>query len=212
MRNAVSIAWMRASSAGVAAALGARAPRCSWRSRSSCRRWAVERQRAVAQVGDHLRRVEVGVVDVGALVLARQEAARPQLGEAHRPAGAEDDVAGQVGVLACPGRSDSHAPRLGRVGVIVPLFIRNRAGPWLGLSVCSERRTHRSSACAAQVRQQLADLQAALAALARSVNGTGIRPPVWFSVRSSTAFGPLAGVLVDGRLGVEQVGRTGRRS
>jgi hypothetical protein len=34
---------------------------------------------------------------------------------------------------------------LGRVGVIVPLFIRNRAGPWFGLSVCSERMTQMSS-------------------------------------------------------------------
>ena len=59
-----------------------------------------------------------------------------------------------------------------------------------------------------QVRQQFADLDAALAVL-RNWNGTGIRPPVGFSVRSWTACGPLAGVLVDGRLGVEKVGAEG---
>ena len=35
---------------------------------------------------------------------------------------------------------------LGTLGVIVPLFISNSAGPWFGLSVCTERNTHRSSA------------------------------------------------------------------
>ena len=56
-----------------------------------------------------------------------------------------------------------------------------------------------------QVRQQLADLQAALAVLAELERAPASGRRSAFSVRSSTACGPLAGELVDGRLGVEQV-------
>ena len=53
----------------------------------------------VLQKRNHLLRVEVRVVDVRSLVLGRQKRAVPKLGEPHRPAGAQDDVAGQVGVF-----------------------------------------------------------------------------------------------------------------
>ena len=78
---------------------------------------------------------------------------------------------------------------LGRMGVMVPLFIRNRAGPWLGLSVCSERMTHRSSANRPSRGQQLADLQAALAPRCETDTARASARRSAFSVRSSTASG-----------------------
>ena len=52
---------------------------------------------------------------------------------------------------------------LGRIGCMLPEFIINRPGSWLGLSVYIERMTQRSSMHAADVRKQLADFDAAFA-------------------------------------------------
>ena len=75
-----------------------------------------------------LFRVDAGVVDVRALVDAGQEAVAPQLRADHRLAGAEDDEAGQVLVLASRGRRVSHEPRLGRIGCVSPEFIISSDG------------------------------------------------------------------------------------
>ncbi len=82
----------------------------------------------------------------------------------------------------------NHEPMLGRFGVMLPLFIMNRAGPWLGLSVCSERRTQTSSMhCENSGSSSLT--WTPLRPQRRNLNGTGMRPPVWFSVRRLTASG-----------------------
>ena len=54
---------------------------------------------AVVDVADDPVRVDRGVVDVGSLVDAGQEAVAPELGADDRLAGAEHDEAGQVLVL-----------------------------------------------------------------------------------------------------------------
>ena len=51
---------------------------------------------------------------------------------------------------------------------MLPEFISSSAGSWFGLSVCIERMTQRSSMHSADLGEQLADLDAALAVLART--------------------------------------------
>ena len=79
-----------------------RASRCSrfscW-SRSSCSRCAAASRWRLVDVADDPFGVDRLVVDVRALVDARQEAVAPQLRADDRLAGAEDDEAGQVLVL-----------------------------------------------------------------------------------------------------------------
>src|SRR5580700_4501799 len=89
---------------------------------------------------------------------------------------------------------------LGRNGVIEPLFIRNSAGPWLGLSVCIDRSTHRSSAQRPIFGTRSLTSSPLLPHLLYG-NGTAISPPVLFSVRSSTALGRWPAYLLIAGLG-----------
>ena len=54
---------------------------------------------------------------------------------------------------------------LGRIGCMLPQFIRSRPGSWFGMSVCIERMTQMSSMHLADLREELADLDAALPVL-----------------------------------------------
>ncbi len=77
---------------------------------------------------------------------------------------------------------------LGRVGRMLPLFISSRAGPWLGLSVCSERSTHTSSMQRAK-RGNSSLTGTPLCPRGANSNGEGSNPAVRRSVRSCTALG-----------------------
>src|SRR5579885_2289569 len=91
---------------------------------------------------------------------------------------------------------------------MLPLFIRNRAGPWLGLSVCVERMTQTSSMQRARFGSNSLTSTPLRPCLANR-NGTAIRPPVAFSVRSCTAADRWpANRLIDG-LGSRRSGPNG---
>ena len=55
---------------------------------------------------------------------------------------------------------------LGRGSRPSPQFISISDGSWLGTSACIERMTQMSSTCRGRLREELADLDAALAVLA----------------------------------------------
>ena len=108
-----------------------------------------------------------GVVDVRALILGRQEAAGPQLREPHRPAGAEHDVARQVLVLGAQAVQEprAHAGPRRRDRAVVH---HEQGRPVVRVVGVQRADDAQVVGMLGQVRQQLADRQAACAVLANS--------------------------------------------
>ncbi len=161
----------------------------------------VRRQGRIAQIGEHLDRVEVAVVDVGALMLGREEAAAPQFREAHRPARTEDDVGRQVAVLRpqSVGEPGTHAGPIGGDRAVVE---QEQSGTVVGVVGVQRAQDAQVVGAAGQVGQQLADLQPALTVLA-VLEGHRHQPAGLVLGAQLHRRGPLASVLVEGRFRVE---------
>ena len=91
----------------------------------------------------------------------------------------------------------THDPKLGRTWRTSPQFIIISDGSWFGISVCIERTMQRSSTQLADIREDLADLDAALAELAE-LERRGNAAPVRRSVFSVIGIGFPANLASDG--------------
>ncbi len=161
------------------------------------------RQPLIRQPRDHLSRLQVGVIDVHALVLRRQEGTAPQDREAHRLPRAQHHERRQVRILiaqsvAQPGAHARHALRHRAIvhqqqGGAVIRIVRV-AGAQHAKIICMPR----------QIRQQLADLQPALPVLCIRIwrCQQAARRPLRAQVRTLRL---LARILCQSRLRIEKI-------
>jgi hypothetical protein len=158
---------------------------------------------AVFDVRQHLGEVEVAVVDVRPLMLAGEKAARPELGEADRAAGAEDNVAGEVFRLAPQAveepRAEAGAGR--RDGAVVH---QEQGGAVVGVVGVHRANDAQVVDVPGRERQQLADRQPRLAAGLELVRHRHAAAGGVFGAEIDF-LRPLPRELVESRLGIEKV-------